>query len=312
MTFITRKSLLFFAGLWLAQNALAQNALPSMDELQRVRANGELVLQLNVENDSLLLKRDDGFYTSGNQLSTRTVWSAATQSITYGWQIGQDLYTASDIKLSPERILAIDHPYAGWLYLGVFKEFADVSGRGGRLGLDLGCLGPCAGGEWTQTNLHRLLKQPLPQGWSTQVEQEWGAVLSGEWSPGRWALSSAADLSPRLKAHFGNIFTDASLETVLRFGQLNLLPQQSSNYGYLRAEIKAIGYDATLQGGYFANQVLGAHLRRSVGELELGYQWHSGSYGFNAAIVRRSSEIRELSNAKAAQNFAKLQFIYVM
>ncbi len=296
----------------MVQSALAQNALPSMDEFQQARTNGQLVLQLSVDNDSLLLKRDDGFYTSGNQLSARTVWNSSTHSIAYGWQIGQDLYTASDIKLSPERILAIDHPYAGWLYLGVFKEFADVSGRGGRLGLDLGCLGPCAGGEWTQTNLHRLLKQPLPQGWSTELQQEWGAVVSGEWSPGRLELNPAMDLSPRLKGHFGNIFTDASLESTLRFGQLNRMAQQASNYGFLRAEIKAIGYDATLQGGYFANQTLGAHLRRGVGELELGYQWHAGPYGFNASIIRRSSEIKELSNAKAAQNFARLQFIYAM
>lgn len=295
-----------------ARSALAQSVLPSLEEYRQVQASGVTLLGLNIDNDSLLLKRDDGFYTSGNQLVLRTVWNSSKQSIAYGWHLGQDLYTASDIKLSAQNIQAVDHPYAGWLYLGAFKEISDAAGRGGRLAIELGCLGPCAGGARTQASLHRFLNQPLPQGWSTQLQQEWGLVLSGEWSPGRWVAAPSLDFSPRLKARFGNIFTDVSVDANLRLGQLNTMPQQSANYVFLRGEIKAIGYDATLQGGYFARQALGATLQRNVGELELGYQWHNGRYGLSASVLRRSSEIKQLSNAIAAQNFARLQFNYAL
>ncbi|CAN5798011.1 hypothetical protein BH11PSE12_BH11PSE12_02870 [soil metagenome] len=300
------------AGLLISSSVQAQNALPGMDEFRQVQASGISVLRLTIDNDSLLLKRDDGFYTSGNQLSVRKILNTPSTSVAYGWQIGQDLYTASDIKLSPGQISATDHPYAGWLYASVFREVSDVNGKGSRLALDLGCLGPCAGGEWTQTHLHRLIKQPLPQAWSTQLQQEWGVVLSGEWSPGRWAPVSYIDLSPRVRARIGTIFTDASMEATLRFGQLNKLPEQLAHYGYLRTEIKAIAYNATLQGGYFTNQALAIHPQRSVGELELGYQWRSASYGISAAVLRRSTEIKELSNAIGAQNFARLQFTYAL
>lgn len=307
-----RLPLMTLAGLVLANGALAQSALPSMAEFSQVQASGVSVLRLSIDNDSLLLKKDDGFYTSGNQFSMRKVLTSANTSLTYGWQIGQDLYTASDIKLRPEQIAALDHPYAGWIYAGVFREASDASGAGHRLALDLGCLGPCAGGEWSQTHLHRLIQQPMPQGWSSQLPQEWGAVLSAEWSPARWSYHSLLDLSPRFKARVGNIFTDAGMDATLRLGQLNALPEQASHYGYLRAEVKAVGYNATLQGGYFANQTLALHPQRSVGELELGYQWRSEKYGLSASVLRRSTEIRELSNAVGAQNFAKLQFIYAM
>ncbi|MES2046968.1 MAG: lipid A deacylase LpxR family protein [Pseudomonadota bacterium] len=292
--------------------ASAESVFPSMDEFRRVDASGVTVLRLTIDNDSLLLNKDDGFYTSGNQISARKMLNNAQQSVIYGWQFGQDLYTASNINLAPDQILAVDHPYAGWLYTGVFREFADKTGTASRIGVDLGCLGPCAGGARTQTQLHKLIDQPLPQGWSTQLQQEWGAVLSGEWSPARWQLAKNIDLQPRVKARFGNIFTDASIETILRLGQLNDLPEQTANFGFLRGEMKAVGYDATLQGGYFKNQALSVHPQRMVGELELGYQWRAINYGLLASVIRRSSGIKELSNALGEQNFVRLQFNYVI
>lgn len=295
-----------------AATTSAQNVFPSTEEFKQVAANGVSVLHLTVDNDSLLLNKDDGFYTSGIQISSRKVLNTAEKSVIYGWQFGQDLYTASDIKLHPEEILPIDHPYAGWIYAGVFKESSDTTGLATRLGVDLGCLGPCAGGERTQTQLHRLLKQPLPQGWSSQLKQEWGVVLSGEWSPARWLLAKNIDLQPTVKVRIGNIFTDASIDTTVRFGQLNTLPEQIVHCGFLRTEIKQIGYDATLQGGYFNNQATTAHLKRSLGELELGYQWRSVNYGLFASVVRRSTAIKDLSNNLGAQNFVRLQFNYAM
>ena len=295
-----------------AELALAQEVFPTMDELRQVNAGGVTVVRLTIDNDSLLLNRDDGFYTSGNQISVRKVLNTADKSLIYGWQLGQDLYTASNINLTPENILAVDHPYSGWLYAGVFREFADKTGNASRIGLDIGCFGPCAGGEQTQKQLHRLLKQALPQGWSSQLKQEWGAVLSGEWSPTRWVIAKSIDMQARGKARFGNIFTDASLEANLRFGELSALPEQAANFGFLRGEIKAIGYDATLQGGYFNHQSLTIHPRHSTGELELGYQWRSTNYGLYASVIRRSSGIKELSNNLGAENFVRLQFNYAI
>lgn len=295
-----------------AASAGAQETLPSWDEFVQVRQTGKTTWQMDIDNDSLLLKKDDGFYTSGNRIGQSFTKASATQALTYGWRLGQELYTASDIKLTPGQIAKIDHPYAGWLFAGLYREKNEANGSSQHLGLDMGCLGPCAGGEWTQTHLHRLLKQPLPQGWSTQLRNEWGAVLSGEYSPGRIVTMSHVDIAPRLKGRLGNIFTDASAELMIRAGNLNGLPEQPASYGFLRTELKAVAYNASIQGGYFNHQTTAVKPKSLVGEFEIGYLWRGENFGASASFIRRSNEIRELSNGQGAQNFARLQFIYAM
>lgn len=296
----------------LGNTVQAQEILPSQTEFEQVRLAGKSSLTLLVENDSLLLKIEEGFYTSGLFLSGRTTLTTALQSTSYGWQIGQELYTASDINLPPAYLSAIDHPYATWLSVGVFKEQQQADGSATKLGLALGCLGPCAGGETTQTNLHRLLRQPLPQAWSTQLKQEWGAVINAEWRPARWAMQQNMDLSPKLKGRVGNIYTDASTELTWRYGQLNALPEQAASFLFARAELKLVAYNASLQGGYFNRQELAIHPNRIVPEVEVGYLFIRKDWSWNLSAVRRGSEIKELSNAKAAQNFAKVQITYSM
>ncbi|MFZ6872805.1 lipid A deacylase LpxR family protein [Undibacterium sp. Di27W] len=300
------------AAVFFTASTFAQEALPSWDEFAQVRQTGKITWLVDIDNDSLLFKKEDGFYTAGNKIGQSFTKTNAAQALTYGWRVGQELYTASDIKLTPNQISRNDHPYAGWLYAGIYREKNEASGQSQRLSLDLGCLGPCAGGEWTQTHLHRLLKQPLPQGWSTQLRNEWGAVLSGEYSPGRIVAMSNIDIAPRLKGRFGNIFTDASAELMIRAGSLNALPEQPASYGFLRTELKAVAYNASIQGGYFNNQATTVKPKSLVGEFEIGYLWRGENYGASASFIRRSNEIKELSNGQGAQNFARLQFIYAM
>jgi hypothetical protein len=286
--------------------------LPSWSEFVQVRESGKAIWQLEIENDSLLMNKDDRFYTSGNHLQQSFVRQTAEQSTEYGWRIGQDLYTSSDIKLLPSQLARNDHPYAGWLYAGVFGQKTQMTGRSWRWSVDVGCLGPCAGGEWTQNHLHRILQQAQPQAWSTQLRNEWGLVLGGEMSPGRLLPFEGVDISPRFKARFGNIFTDASAQLELRAGTLNRLPHQPASYAFARAEAKVVGYNATIQGGYFNNEQGKLTPKRSGGEIELGYLWQAEKYAVSASVLRRANEIKEISDATGAQNFVRLQFSYAM
>ncbi|MBR7799046.1 lipid A deacylase LpxR family protein [Undibacterium fentianense] len=306
---------------WVATSAAAQSKLsleltkldswlPSRAEWERVQEKAENSVVFDVENDSLLLKRDDGFYTSGSHFSLLQKLMQDDAVVTYSWHIGQDLYTASDIKLKPSQLSPLDHPYAGWLYLGAFREVQNNDGRALRLGLDFGCLGPCAGGEWTQTNLHRLLNQALPQAWSTQLRREWGIVAHLEAAPARWNLQSDMDLANRVKLRVGNIFTDLQSELVWRYGNLNQQTQNKSSFIFTRANLSIVAYNATLQGGLFSQNESAIHPRPLVAEVEAGYQFQGSKWGLYASVLRRGSEIKELSHAKAAQNFAKIQVYY--
>lgn len=291
--------------------ALAEIPGDLLADYARVKAEGKTSHVVDVDNDTLLMNNSDGFYTSGMRYTQAHTLSDGARATTYGWRIGQELYTASDIKLPPERIGPPDHPYAGWLYGGFFKEISHAEGGHTRLGIDLGCLGPCAGGEWTQTNFHRVIDQPLPRGWSKQVKNEPGVVLYADIAPLSWTFNSTVDVTPNLTARFGNIFTDAGAGVTVRAGQLNLLPRQPTLHGFVRADVHAIGYNATLQGGYFSsNNPHTVAPKRWVGEAEAGVAWERGPFGARLALVRRSNEIRDLSNSVGTQDFLRLQFSY--
>lgn len=281
------------------------------DEYRKAREIGKLTHLVEIDNDTLLLNREDGFYSSGMryvQVSTMRDGSGITA---FGWRVGQELFTASDIKLPPALVGPPDHPYAGWLYGGFFKDVHRADGSHTKIGIDLGCLGPCAGGEWTQTKFHKLLNQPLPRAWSQQVRNEPGVVLYAEVSPVQWKPLPSLDVTPGINGRFGNIFTDIGANMVVRAGQLNVLPGEPTFHAYLRADIRAVGYNATLQGGYFSdNDPHTVDPKRWVGEAEAGVVWRRGPYGINAGLVRRGNEIRGLPDSVGAQNFLRLQFSY--
>lgn len=291
--------------------AAADGAASLLDDYRRVTAQGSTVNRLDIDNDSLLLNRDDGFYSSGLRYSREHALREGGQVTVFGWRLGQQFYTASDIKLAPQQIGATDHPYAGWLYGGFFRETQREDGSHLRYGVDIGCLGPCAGGRWTQNNLHRLLNQPLPQGWRRQVRNEIGAIVYGEMAPLRWRPASWLDVTPVVHGRFGNIHTDVGAAVTARAGQLPAFGEAAGLHGYLRLDASAVAWNASLQGGYFSSGNLHTvKPKRAVGEAELGLAWSSGQYGVTGAVVRRSTEIDALSNARGAQNFVRLMFVY--
>ena len=297
--------------LLLTAHSLPAAAAGMGEEFMRVRAQGVTSTELAIDNDSLLLKRDDGFYTSGAMLGQRFALLREGGALVYGWRISQALYTNSNINLKPEQFGSPDHPYAGWLFGGVFREVRGDDGTTLRYGIDLGCLGPCAGGEWSQTALHRILRQKLPQGWAKQVRNEVGVVLDVEASPWRWRRGPQLDLAPNFHGRFGNIFTDAGAGLTLRAGQLDFNPLRSSLHFYLRADVDAVGHNATLQGGYFSRD--NPHTvapKRLVGEAELGAELRDGAIGVRASVVRRGNEISGLPNSIGTQNFVRLLFSY--
>lgn len=291
--------------------AHAQTGPSYLDGFRQAVAHGKTLHQIDIDNDSLLLTRRDGFYSSGLRYTQQHEIKEGKRILRYGWRLGQELYTASDIKLPPEQIHPNDHPYAGWLYAGVFKQVVQQGGESMKWGVDVGCLGPCAGGEVTQTTLHRILRQPLPQGWAKQLRNEWGVVLHAKHSFAPWRWHSRVSLTPELHGRIGNIFTDAGAALALRLGRLQHTAQSGAMYGFFRVDGRLIGYNATLQGGYFSNNdVHTVRPERRVGYAEAGVVWQRPPFAVRLSVMRRSNEIRGLTNAQGSQNVGRLQFSY--
>lgn len=302
---------LALAALLALQHAHAGTLGALADEYSRVMAEGKATHQINVDNDSLLLQRDDRLYTSGAGYAYRKLMHDGESTVAYTWSLYQELYTSLDTSLPPSRLGPPDHPYAGWLYAGLQRTVQHADGSGDSIGLNVGCFGPCAGGAFSQDAMHHLLRQRQPQGWSAQLKNEIGVVLQGELSPVRWHPAQNVDITPSVHGRFGNIYTDAGAGLLLRAGRLNALPDAPTFHTFLRLDARAVGYNATLQGGYFsAHDPRAVEPKRAVGEAEIGVNWASRHAGVTVGIVRRSNEIRGLSNAIGAQNFLRLQLSY--
>ena len=73
-------------------------------DYRSVSAQGKATTSLNIENDTLLLRHDDGFYTSGMRIVQQYGVHNADRLGIVGWRIGQELYTARDIKAAPDNL----------------------------------------------------------------------------------------------------------------------------------------------------------------------------------------------------------------
>jgi len=147
----------------------------------------------------------------------------AKDRLTFVFAVGQNMYTPEDIsRSSPDPA---DRPYAGWLYgtVGVAVEDAQRNLLH-NAALDLGVVGPLSLAGPTQKMWHKLIGSPRPHGWSHQLDNEPGIVLTYE-ARMRQSLTAAVtegievDVTPKAGVALGNIFTYGAAGASLRVGQ---------------------------------------------------------------------------------------------
>ena len=138
----------------------------------------------------------------------------------YGFFVGQSMFTPEDLSLAVPDPL--DRPYAGWLYAGarVYREGAGVLDR---LEVKAGVVGPASGADALQRYWHALhwFGGEPPSGWSSQLKNEPGLVLSGQriWRVPLVEGSLAAEILPEANLSIGNVFTYAGAGASLRLGR---------------------------------------------------------------------------------------------
>ena len=208
------------------------------------------------ENDSFL--HSDKYFTQGVYLSlfaaqregedrwfermravadTIMLLPAEGGRLYFGGFLGQSIFTPENKELNPPD--PTDRPYAGWLYGGA-SLYRETDRTLDRATLTLGLVGPGAGGRKVQNDWHNAFGFNPAQGWSSQLKNEPGIVLSQErkW---RFAASAGpfeADILPEVNASLGNIFTYAGAGGVARFGQ-----RLRADWGQPRIEPALTGSD---------------------------------------------------------------------
>ncbi len=251
-------------------------------------------LRYTYAND--LFFRTDYYFTQGMTLAlvhpalarlpVRHLLAAGPRGSTqqHGLALHYDGFTP--LRIQDAFVRVGDRPYAAYLYASFFR-ISHQPARHQRLrtALEIGFIGPAAGGKELQTSIHRVTGNAEPRGWSYQVRN--APVLGYRVALARHLLAAGrrAQLGGSAEAALGTLYTYASAGARLRVGHLGLGPDALAAearpaagawrlLAHAGAEARLVGYDATLQGGAFtahdpytlaAGQVRRAVLRSSGG-----------------------------------------------
>lgn len=134
-------------------------------------------------------------------------------------RFGQEMYTPEDIS-DPDPPPG-EQPYAGILFLDT-----GVHAMGPRSvhnwTLRLGVVGPASGAEQVQRFIHEITNSPIPQGWDTQLSNEFllnlDYVYRRRLARNAGAIGFGFDSAANVGAGVGNYYTGASAGINVRFG----------------------------------------------------------------------------------------------
>ncbi|GAB3875229.1 hypothetical protein GCM10028824_30100 [Hymenobacter segetis] len=234
------------------------------------------LLRYTYAND--LFFRTDYYFTQGMTLTlvhpmlarlpVRHLLTAGPRGSTqqHGLTLRYDGFTP--LRIQDAFIRVGDRPYAAYLYASFFR-ISNQPARRQRLttALEIGFIGPAAGGKELQTAIHRVTGNAEPRGWDYQISN---ALIIGYRVAfeKQLAASRHIELLGNAEASLGTLYTYAGTGLRLRVGKFrpyfaNLSvacpshsaePQPWQLYGEAALKGHLVGYDATLQGSPFTNR----------------------------------------------------------
>jgi len=245
---------------------------------------------------------------------------------TFAWAFGQRIYAPQNTNPKPNE--PPDRPYAGWLYLQ-----GDVRTSSGsivdHLVVDLGYVGPGAGGRQLQSFAHHVFHSDELPGWGQQLKSEPTLSVAFErtWLGGlaRWTPASFAfDASPYASATLGTPYTYANAGVIARLGrnlpadvpaaEISLGPQRDGYRGtqafgwyvWLGVDGRAVARNVFLDGSTFRDSP-SVDRKPWQYDLQLGFvaAWPRARAAFT--MVNRS---REFEGQRSADRFGQLSVAF--
>ncbi len=286
------------------------------------------------ENDSLFFNSDK-HYTQGFRLSNLgpSLGAESSWNDVFGFVgritpllqgggdrriallLGQSIFTPKNLSIRPPD--PRDRPYAGWLYIGASLLQQTDHRMLENLELDAGVVGPGSLAKQVQNDFHQFIGVAQARGWSSQLQNEPGVMLSYErlW---RVALplvgdkNQGIDIVPQLGATAGNIMTYGEIGGLLRlgkglqadYGPVHIRPSLSGTdyfdatavgrdygfYFFVGAQGRAVGHNIFLDGNTFRNSPK-VPKKNFVADLQAGFSFFwSTSFRLDLGVVRRTEE----------------------
>lgn len=266
-------------------------------------------VQFKWSND--FIYQTDYYYTNGFAFEVIGPWAEANpinliliqgsnkNLDQFGVTLVQDLFTPQE-RYNVEEQLKVDRPFAAYLLFGFIKKSFDP-GRKIKITseLQIGVLGPAALGEQTQNGIHNMLPTSSRiNGWENQISNSLAIDYAVEFYKSLFKLNWF-DFSGAVKGKLGIPFTHAEIGGAIRMGWFDLYPQgfemlsQNIWTVYFFAEVfgKAVGYNATLQGGLFSTSTYTLDkINRFVGSYRLGVSVTYKLFTFEIATTYNTPE----------------------
>lgn len=228
----------------------------------------------------------------------------------YGVQVRYDGFTP--LKILDPKIRFGDRPYAAYVYATEYL-IANNPHKKQRFtsGLEVGFMGPGAGGKQFQTKVHEWINSPKPLGWDNQIRTDLILGYQADLEKQLLAAGKVVELLGQAGASVSTLNTFASGGLFLRVGKMNSYfqnlgitsrPNRASTqkfqfYAQGRLTGKLVGYNATLQGGLLNQNnpyTLPAKLvSRTVLQKTAGLVGAYGGVSFESSVVWISPEFKD-------------------
>jgi lipid A 3-O-deacylase len=228
--------------------------------------NAEKFFRFHYDND--YFTKSDEYYSQGVGFElvmpglkkfpiSRLLWQPLDVPAQFGIMLHSFGYTPTTI--SRDEILYGDRPFSASINLKTFSIQSDpVKHQQISAAFTIGVIGPLAFGKEMQTGIHRALNNKIPQGWQHQIHND--IVLNYQLNYEKQLLSvqNTFSLNSTSEIRLGTLNT--KLNTGLNFmaGWFNNRYTPVSNkkrkfeiYVFGQGRVNLVGYDASLQGGFF-------------------------------------------------------------
>lgn len=239
--------------------------------------------------------------------------------IRQGFALSHAIFTPEDIsRVEPDPD---DRPYAAWLYASATAvattPLSQTSMVQDVLQINLGVIGPAAGGEFIQREWHTLIDEADPKGWDSQLENELGIEIIAQRMrkfEGQDGLPFGlkTDYALHGGAALGNVRTYAALGGMARlgwdldadFGPPRIRPalagagvfdpeQPFGGYIFAGLEARAIARDIFLDGNTLRDSASVSDRRPLVADAQMGFAIHNGDIQIAFTYVHRTEEFIE-------------------
>ncbi|MDX1637146.1 MAG: lipid A deacylase LpxR family protein [Balneolaceae bacterium] len=191
-------------------------------------------LVITAENDNFSPPFYDRYYTNGfvisysRALDKTLLWlddrPGRDEKSILQVDFNQQIYTP--ITITSEDISDFDRPYAGYLFLKTTYRSFWQQKHNLNLGVNLGVIGPKAGGRKVQEWWHDVFSLPEPKGWQYQIRNE--PVINFEMQYRRSLVTSDAfNIIPMIKSNLGTAFNNFSAGATMMVGQANRFDHSS-------------------------------------------------------------------------------------